>query len=88
MYDDEIRDWVERAYEHLDPKNSKLDLPEDTEVILDYDELGYYLTSLSSECVLWLEDVDSIMVTGGLRQVLSEEHLGVHHHPHPESVPN
>lgn len=45
--------------------------------------IAYYLASLSEECVYWLEKVDSNMVTGWERSVLSKSHLrGYPHSSH------
>ena len=68
--------WIDFAFRNLD-FDKELDLPEDMDVVLDYSLKGYYLTSLSSKCIFWLEDVESDMITGAVREVLSEEHLGM-----------
>lgn len=78
MCDDEQRAWVNRVYGSLDLTNQESDLPNDTEVILDYDLQKYYLVSFSRESVFWLVEVDDDLVTKSLREVLSDAHLRVY----------
>lgn len=58
------------------------DAPSDTEVVLsktyqgEEPVIGYYLASMSTQSVFWLEQVSSSFVSVGTRPVVSEAHLG------------
>lgn len=71
------RDWIDEAYRTLDIKHAikAMNLPDDTDIVLDCSCEGYYLTSWTKQCVFWLSDVDVDLVTGGSRPTLSETHL-------------
>ena len=51
-------------------------LPEDLEIVLDLQSLGYYLVSWSRRRIFWLESVEEEVVTGGVFLAASEAHIG------------
>ncbi|EKM58116.1 uncharacterized protein PHACADRAFT_193240 [Phanerochaete carnosa HHB-10118-sp] len=61
----------------------EVDAPSDTEVVLsktfqgEEHVIGYYLASISTQSVFWLEQVPSSLVSINIRPVISEVHLGL-----------
>ena len=58
------------------------DVPSDTEIVVTKfargsdQVIGYYLVSMSSRSVFWVEEIDVSLVTDSVRAVVSESHLG------------
>ena len=79
MSSEETRIWIHKACDALDIHRwrSTLELPDDCDIVLDYDMYGYYLASWSLRRIMWLEDVSASLVTEDIREALSDEHLGM-----------
>lgn len=71
--------WIEKAAAELQRRRSRFpNLPHDTDIVLDYQSDGYYLTSWSSKYIFFLEQVGVDVLTKGYRDALSNTHYLMH----------
>ena len=65
------------AYSQLDIETarSQHNLPDDTDIVLDYATKGYYMASQSKQCLFWLGSMPVHEVTRSARPTVSPAHL-------------
>ena len=75
---------IEQGASHLISQlKTRSGIPADTCIVLargsqdEKEVIIYYLASLSKQAVFWLEEVNSWVVTGFARAVVSQSHLGM-----------